>query len=177
MRVIALACPELEASARKAAGVPPSLPPFPGVLPACDFLYIDMHGLPDNDSFSCGFLAALPAHQVRLWDLHGTVVFTVSCHLAEKDNPLLGALLSAGARCVIAGDGLNYEGRGKRLYGAGLLGLHVRRAIARGATCRAALAYAKRRVKRSMLIDRLLGRKKQVLAARDALEFKVFSYG
>lgn len=176
MRVLALACPAFAVSARKAAGVPPFLPPFSRVLPPCDFLYIDMHIKPGADTFSCGFLAALPAHQVRLWHLDGAVVFAASCHLAESDNPLLGALFAAGASCVIAGEGENYEGQTKRLYGAGRLGLYVRKGLAAGLPPRIALLVAKRSMRKWMLLDRLLGNKGKLKAARDALDFKVYEW-
>ncbi len=173
MRVIALSCPEFAKAAGKAAGVPPLLPPLPFRLPPCDFLYIDMPGAHGHTRWYCERGPAISALQVADWDLAGTVVFAANCYLADEGSPMLDALLEAGARYVIAGEGVNYGGR-KELIGSGLLARYLRKLMALGVEPMMALAVGKHRMSFSPLVWRVLGRKGAEKAARDTLRFKAF---
>ncbi len=173
MRVIALSCPEFAEAAGKAAGVTPLPPPLPLRLPPCDFLYIDMHGVYGHALWFCEDGPAVSARQVAEWDLVGTTVFAANCYLADEGSPMLDALLRAGARYVIAGEGMNYGGR-KRLVGSGLLARYIRKLMALGVEPMMALTIAKHRMGFSPLVWRILGRKGAEKAARDTLRFKAF---
>jgi len=173
MRVIALSCPEFAKAAGKAAGVPPLLPPLPLRLPPCDFLYVDMHGVHNHALWYCERGPVISALQVADWDLAGTVVFAANCYLADVGSPMLDALLKAGARYVIAGEGKNYGGR-KQLVGSALLGKYVRKLMSLGVDPLDALAIAKTRLAIRPLFWRLFGRTKAEKAARDTLKFKAF---
>ena len=71
-------------------------------------------------------------------------------------------LLAAGVRYVIAGGGPNYAGQ-KRLSGAGLLARYMRRLMGFGVAPLDALAIAKKRLRLSVVVHRLLGQAKILL--------------
>jgi hypothetical protein len=87
--------------------------------------YLDLHGFKDDDEWrgDDGEIALI-AGQVREADLAGTVVFALNCWLGNERSPMLRAMLDAGARCVIGGDGPNWSSpqNGPMMYGAALLG-------------------------------------------------------
>ena len=176
MRIFAYCCASFEDVTRRAAGVQPlTCPPVtasslgPSDLGGYDLLYFDLHGHPLQPFWQGdGRTVALTAQQVREADLNGTVVFILSCYLADQESPMLDALLDAGARYVVGGDGENWEGPGS-LFGAGLLGLWFRRLLAWRVPPLRALALAKKRVEWGMT-----GKASKRLAAKDTLQFRAY---
>lgn len=175
MRVHAYCCKSFENITRKAAGVQPLTCPPATIynldvahLAACDLLYIDLHGRP-GETFWLGDnrTLALTTEQVRQMDLRNTIVFALSCYLADQESPTLDALLDAGARYVIGGDGQNWAGP-RTLWGASLLGLWFRRLLGWGVPPLRALAWAKRRVRLSAV------KRSKRLASKDTLEFRAY---
>ena len=151
-----------------AAGVEPLVcPPTsadrfdPAWLEGYDLLYFDLHGRPYTRFWlgDSGVLA-LTAMQVRQADLGGAVVFAVNCHLADDESPMMEALLDAGARYVVGGQGKNYAGQ-SFIQGAAMLGMWMRRLMALGLGPLGALTWAKRRVRVSAT-----GQKADALAFR-----------
>jgi hypothetical protein len=139
------------------AGVSPVCsPPYadelfnPIVLEGHDLLILNLHGERGDDMWygesSDDFLAyrvpALSAKTLRMADLGGTVVFAINCWLADSDSPMLAALRDAGARWIIAGDGLNYGGR-KALAGADILGLWLRVGMESGLSAKTSFRLAR----------------------------------
>ena len=176
MRVFAYCCASFRDITRKAAGVKPLLSPptsaldfDPAYLEGRDLLYFDLHGH-QYQSFwwGDGHTVALTAQQIRGANLDGAIVFALSCYLADESSPMLDALLDAGARYVVGGDGRNWAGGRQALMGAGLLGLWFRRLLARGMPPLSALAWAKRRVGLSAV------KRGKRLAAKDTLEFRAY---
>lgn len=176
MRVFAYCAASFRDITRKAAGVKPlTSPPTsalsfnPSDLSKHDLIYFDLHGLP-GQSYWWGDekTIALTAMQVREADLRGSIVFALSCYLTDSGSPMLDALLDAGARYVVGGDGQNWAGRRRSMLGAGLLGLWFRRLLAWGVPPLRALAWAKQRVKLSAV------KKGKRLAAKDTLEFRMY---
>jgi len=167
-----------ERSMRWVAGVEPvTCPPTtcatfePGWLEYQDLIVIDLHGERGLDYWFAvvdgplpGRVVALRADQIRQADLDGAVVFATSCYLGEDDNPMLQALLEAGASYVIAGDGENYAGA-RKIAGAGLLAIFFRMFLEAGASPMHALNTAKQ----SMKIVATNAK-----AKRDALSFRAF---
>ena len=176
MRVFAYCCASFEDVTRKAAGVAPLCsPPVTATsvdlhdLEECDLIYFDLHGHPLQPFWwGDGRTVALTAQQIREVNLNGAIVFALTCYLADEDSPMLDALLDAGARYVIGGDGKNWAGQ-RSLFGAGLLGLWFRRLLAWGIPPLKALAWAKKRVEWGM-IDKASKR----LAAKDTLQFRAY---
>ena len=175
MRVFAYCANSFKNVTRKAAGVIPLTSPPSTVynfdlalLENNDLLWFDLHGLPGQ---SCWLgddrTLAMTATELRKADLRGTIVFALNCYLADEDSPMLDALLDAGARYVIGGDGQNWAGP-RTLWGASLLGLWFRWLLAWGVPPLKALAWAKRRVRLSML------KRGKRLAAKDTLEFRAY---
>jgi len=135
----------------------------PGSRPL-DLLWFDLHGEPSDPVWrGDDRRVALTAGQVHGLDLGGAVVFAATCHLGEGE-PMLQALLDAGAGAVIGGDGANYAGR-RGVFGAGLLGKWIRWALAVGLQPGPALRVAKARLAVSAVVGRQRG------PARDALGF------
>ena len=170
MDVFAYCCASFEQSARQAAGVAPLLsPPTSAVsfdvalLEGRDLLYFDLHGAPGEGCWrGDGGLVALTAGQVAQADLGGALVFAASCYLGDENSPMLDALLDAGAKYVVGGDGQNWgPGRGP-LYGAPLLAQWWRRWLMLGMAPLWSLAMAKRAVAF------------RGTAAEDTLEFRAF---
>lgn len=148
MRTLALCSYEYERWVKKAAGVQPILsPPFnaevfkPSIFQSYDLLYIKLYGL-ENQPYWVNKQdrIVLDAEQVGSLNLKGTTVFVANCYL--PDSPMLAALLQAGAKAVVGGDGFNYF-RKSKLAGADLLGLNFRRALQMGLSPKKALAVAK----------------------------------
>lgn len=176
MKVHAYCCKSFEGITKKAAGVQPlTCPPTTAYnldithLAACDLLYIDLHGLP-GETFWLGdnHILAFTTEQMRQMDLRNTIVFALSCYLADQESPTLDALLDAGARYVIGGDGKNWAGGRRSMLGAGLLGLWFRRLLSWRVPPLKALAWAKQRVRLSAM------KKSKRLAAKDTLAFRAY---
>ncbi len=147
-----------------------------------DLLYFDLHGLPGNPKWfgqadakgGMGrHIVALTAEQLENVSLYGTVVFAATCHLADSNSPMLDALLDAGARYVIGGEGVNWNGLSNPI-GAGLLGQWFRRGMQLGIEPLRALALAKQRVRLSLVRYRIQGMDAQATAATDALAFRAY---
>ena len=183
MRIFAYCAASFVDSTRRAAGVPPlTCPPVnvatfdPAWLAGRDLIYFDLHGEPgrpywagDQGQF------ALRVEQVRRAHLDGAIVFAVSCYLADTDSPMLDALLRAGARYVVGGDGRNWEGpRAQAMYGAGLLGQWFRRGMQAGLDPLRALGLAKRRLRLSLTLNRVIRSQAVASAARDTLAFRAY---
>lgn len=174
MKVFAYCCESFKGGTRKAAGVEPvTCPPSwagefdTSQLEGNDLIYFDLHGAPRNDQwYGDHDIVALTASQLARVDLQGTIVFALNCFLADEESPMLDALLEAGARYVVAGDGRNYAGT-KRLFGASLLGLWFRRLLELVGPLKA-LALAKRRVR----LNLIKGKRKE--EASDTLAFRAF---
>lgn len=178
MRIFAYCCASFEGVTGRAAGVQPvvcppatayNIHPVLQRLAGYDLLYFDLHGLP-GEAYWLGDdrTVALTASQLREVNLIGTTVFALSCYLADEGSPMLDALLDAGARYVIGGDGRNWAGKRRTMMGAGLLGLWFRRLLAWGMPPLKALAWAKQRVKLSAL------KRGKQLAAKDTLDFRAY---
>jgi hypothetical protein len=160
---------------RQAAGCAPlTCPPltastFPvEQLTGRDLIYFDLHGLPRADFWQGdGGAVALEAWQIRSVNLSGAVVFATNCYLGDDHSPMLTALLEAGAAAVVAGGGRNWLPRSGLAYGAGLLGLWVRRMLAAGHSPERALEIAKVRVQLTGFLNRE--------ATVDTLAFRLFT--
>lgn len=180
MRVFAYCDQAWANSMRWIAGVEPlTCPPMdsdefdPRWLEGQDLILIDLHGEPGLDHWYAVVdglggipqrVMALRADQIRQADLGGAVVFATSCYLGEEGNPMLAALLDAGAGYVIGGAGKNYAGA-RKLAGAGLLALFFRMYLEAGADPVKALATGKTTLG-------LIGKDAQV--KQDTLAFQVF---
>lgn len=138
--VFAYCCRSFAVAARSAAGVDPvTCPPasaatfVPSALEGHDLIYFDLHGHPGDPAwYGDDKIIALQAEQLAGVDLGRAVVFAVNCFLADENSPLMDALLSAGARYVIGGDGPNWGPDRGPLYGAPLLGKWIRRCMGLG---------------------------------------------
>lgn len=170
MIVKAFCAQEFRLSVRKAAGIPPiTCPPLdmtwftPEILGPCDFLYLKLHGLPEQGYwYGDHWTTACSRHQVASCHLEGAVVFAANCFLFE--SPMLAALFEAGASAVIGGYGLNFAGR-TSLVSADIIGAGFRRGLSAGLSPGTALTLAKT----VLLFSR--GRGKQ-----DALAFRLFEH-
>ena len=137
MKVFAYCSQSAAESTRKAAGVEPvTCPPTKAAafemawLEGQDFIYFDLHGAPGGDTWRGDKRTiALRLEQIRSANLTGAVVFATNCHLGDVGSPMLTALLDAGARYVVAGDGLNWAGA-QSVMGAARLGQLFRIALA-----------------------------------------------
>lgn len=182
MEVFAYCCQSFTEAARKAAGVTPKTsPPITGETfdPAWvkdkDFIYFDLHGQPGETKwYGDGGIVALEAEHLQQCELGGAVVFAINCYLGDEDSPMLDALLDAGARYVIGGDGPNYAGQWA-LFGAGMLARSVRRWMRVGISPLDALKLGKEHLEVVIFRDRMLKtRQDRIMAARDALDFKAY---
>ena len=153
-----------------------------GQLEGRDLIYLDLHGMPGDQKWfgQSGeeggldrHVVALTAYQVKSVCLYDAVVFAATCHLADSNSPMLDALLDAGARYVIGGEGVNWNGLHNPI-GAGLLGQWFRRGMQIGGDPLKALVFAKDRVRLSLLWYKVRGMKVHALAARDALAFRAY---
>lgn len=141
LKVAAFCAQSFAGVTRDAAGVEPiTCPPVdehafqPGMLEGAQLIYIDLHGEPGGMRFiGDGGRTAIRHDQVLRCDLSQAVVFAVTCFLGEPDHPMLQALLSAGARMVIAGPGPNYGPATNARYGGARLGKFLRQALSYGA--------------------------------------------
>ena len=147
-----------------------------------DLIYFDLHGRPGSPEWFgqaakkgdvSRHIVALTAEQLETVSLHGTVVFAATCHLADSNSPMRDALLGAGARYVIGGEGVNWNGLHNPI-GAGLLGQWFRRGMQIGGDPLRALVFAKARVRLSLLWYRMRGMEAHATAARDALAFRAY---
>jgi hypothetical protein len=183
MNILAYCCASFAESTQKAAGVAPLLSPplsafggqgldrFPvSALEGHDLIYFKLHGLPGEPYwYGDDWTTALSSDQIRANDLSGTVVFAANCHLwasekAVHGQPMLDALLHAGAAAVVGGGGENF-GKRKSVYGADLLGKWFVMALRLGALPLTAFYVAKARV--SFEADDP--------AALDTLHFRIFT--
>ena len=148
MKVKAFCARSFKRTVSLAAGVKPvTSPPVtdatfdPALISDCDFLYLKLHGLA-HEGFWYGddWTTAASMFQIRECNLKGTVVFAANCFLPQ--SPMLDALFTAGARCVVAGHGQNLGGV-IQLLSSDLLGRHFRRALALGIPPRFAIHLAK----------------------------------
>lgn len=163
---------------RRAAGVEPvTCPPTTAnsfdvsQLSGYEFIYFDLHGAPGATCWlGDDWVVALCNRDVASADLAGATVFAANCNLADRDSPMMDALLDAGARYVIAGEGANHGPRSGRLYGAPLLGLWTRRFMQFGADPLVALTWAKRAVQ----ADALVASRDVGGADDDALAFRAY---
>lgn len=190
MRVFALCAAGFEEATRRAAGVEPLLSPpvsredaevVVGWMAWAEFVYLDLHGAPGGTCWlGDEHVAALCAGDLRPagmetcptspGPLKGTMVFAANCHLGDRDSPMMDALLGAGARYVIAGEGPNAGPPGGRLYGAPLLGLWFRRMLRLGVRPLLALRWAKRVVR----LDELVVGGEVEAANVDAVGFRAY---
>jgi hypothetical protein len=182
MRVFAYCCASFAEATRRAAGVRPLLsPPFsagsfdPRRLEGHDLLYFDLHGEPGQDYWlgDQGVIALL-ASQVLEVDLQGAVVFATNCYLADEGSPMMDALLAAGARYVIGGEGQNWANT-KRPTGAALLGKRLRQLMLSGVEPLKALAIAKRWLVAGTRAREVLGKEHEVMADKDTLAFRAYT--
>lgn len=169
MKVFAYCAKEFENATRKAAGVKPlTCPPvdmhsIAGKMEWVDLIYLDLHGDPGHDYLvgSYGNMA-VTADDFRELDLRGVTIFATTCYLADVGNPVLDAMLDAGA-LVVAGEGPNYAGKLRPAW-AVQLGAWFRIWLSLGLSVGKSLALAKLRV-------RMNSDSKET---RDTLEFKIY---
>jgi hypothetical protein len=181
MRTFAYCCASFADATRRAAGVAPATcPPVSAATfnpawlngdgkRAYQLIYFDLHGEHGSlEWYGDVGMSALTVEHVRAANLGGAVVFALNCFLADQDSPMMDALLAAGARYVIGGEGKNWAGK-LSLFGASLLGRWFRLMLRVGYEPLDALRMAKQRVQLS-----LLGQPDRVAAAKDTLEFKAY---
>lgn len=181
MNVFAYCAGSFREATRRAAGIEPlTCPPAsaeyfePSWLERRDFIYLDLHGQP-GQAYWLGDegIVALTAKQVSQARLGGAIVFATNCYLADEDSPMMDALLEAGARYVIGGQGQNWAGA-RIMYGAALLGWRFRQLLDLECNPLRALAIAKRWVRLGLAANRILSRESLAQAAEDALNFRVY---
>ena len=186
MRVFAYCAQPYAEPTRRAAGVNPmTCPPvsadtfIPEWLNGHDFLYFDLHGLPnagywyDEQPGPVGMAertVALWDWQIKAADLSGAVVFAANCYLT--DGPMLPALFGAGAAYVVGGAGKNYSGK-SRVAGASQLGELFRHALEAGLPPEKAFSKAKKLFRVKSIRDMFLGQIKPA-ERQDTLEFQIF---
>lgn len=177
--IVAYCCESFAEAARRAAGVEPiTCPPVTAVnvdlerMEQADFWYIDLHGQPGQRHWlgDDGALA-MTAAQIEALDLHNTTIFAVSCYLANDRSPMMDALLDAGARYVIGGEGRNWSGA-RRPTGAAALGRRFRQLVQRGFDPLRALTLAKDFLRASAGLRMFLGH--DVAQDQDALAFRAY---
>jgi hypothetical protein len=169
MDKLALCSPEHRRIVKRAAGVEPLLSPpaspstlHPNQLDGHDFLYIKLHGLPNDPHwYNAQGSVALDTDYLKGASLGGAVVYAPTCYLPE--SPMLEALLEVGASHVIGGHGKNWHWA-EHLGGADLLGLYMRWMLELGASPKLALSIAKTRLKL----------KRPDKATRDTLDFRMW---
>lgn len=191
MNVWAYCCASFKESSRKAVGATSLLsPPIstvdfdPTWLEGRDLIYLDLHGEP-GAAFWCGDggIVALTAGQVLQANLGGAVVYACNCYLADDGAPMMDALLDAGARYVIGGEGRNWANT-KRPAGAAWLGWRVRQLMQVGVDPLRALAMGKRLLlvhaaaRRALTLGRrerkVLGSKTPREVVADTLAFRAY---
>lgn len=174
---------------KKASGVEPlSSPPATvrdfdyRLLEGRKLLYFDLHGKLGKTYWFGDGVIALDVGIIEKADLGGALVFATSCYLAEKNSPMLDALLTANASYVVGGDGENWA-PGKdasKLYGAHTLGLWFRRfAVNAGLKAPKSLGLAKKAVEMQMRRRSSAQGQKVSLeglrkASKDTLEFRIY---
>lgn len=181
MNIFAYCAASFKKSTRRAAGVEPlTCPPAsaevfePSWLEERDLLYFDLHGQPGKPTwYGDEGIVALRAAQITLCSLDGAIVFATNCYLADEESPMMDALLEAGARYVIGGQGPNWAGE-RSLYGAALLGWRFRQLLERGIDPLRAMALAKKWIGLGMIAHRLLGRATRVQTDKDTLAFRIY---
>lgn len=181
MRIFAYCAASFREATRRAAGIEPlTCPPasaehFARIwLERRDFLYFDLHGAPGEACWRGDEgIVALTAAQILQCNLAGAIVFATNCYLADEESPMMDALLEAGARYVIGGQGRNWAGE-HAIYGASLLGLRFRELLEHGFDPLRAIAVAKRWVRLGLAANRILGMEGRAQAAEDTLAFRVY---
>ena len=160
MRILAYCCKSFERTTVRATGVEPwTCPPLtfdqidPRDMAGYDVLYLDLHGNEGDEMWKGddGEIALI-AEQIAQIDLSKTVVFALNCWLGNEHSPMLRALLQAGAKCVVGGDGKNWSSpqNGPMMYGAALLGWWFISLLKVGNDPTKALQLAKRVTKASL---------------------------
>lgn len=181
MRVFAYCAASFQEATRRAAGMEPlTCPPASAEhferswLENHDFLYFDLHGAP-GEAYWLGDegIVALRADQITSCSLDGAIVFATNCYLADEESPMMDALLEAGARYVIGGQGPNWAGE-RTLYGASLLGWRFRQLLERGFDPLRALALAKKWIRLGLMAHRVLGHAGRIRTDEDTLAFRVY---
>lgn len=175
MRTIAYCAEPFATQVKRAAGViPMTSPPVTAsnlntsMFDGAEFIYFDLHGKPGSNAwYNAIGCPAILAEQIKRMNLAGTIVFATNCYLADNNSPMLDALLVAGARYVVAGDGKNYV-NDRRIDGAELLGQWLRRLCAIGLDPLRALSLSKIRVRLSGTLNR------NALTVSDTLKFRAF---
>lgn len=175
MRTIAYCAANFAEQTRRASGVQPLTSPpylcdsFPiSVLENRDFIYFDLHGLSGAPVWlnSDGQIA-LSENQLQHVNLGGAIVFATCCFLGDERSSMRDALLNAGAGAVIAGSGRNFSPETGNSYGAGLLGMWIRRLLAFGLPSQRAFQASMERVRLAMPVN--------PMATADTLSFKMFT--
>lgn len=189
MRVFAYCGETFRESTKKIAGVSPlTCPPItadnfnPIWLNFADLIIFDLHGKKGSDYWfelqpvqGVPFMPpleikALTAEKIRQSDLTGKVVMGLNCYLGDIDNPMLDALLYAGAAYVISGEGANWA-IGSDI-GATQLAYLFRRSLEKGLPVLQSLDRAKRGISKWLNWYKLSGQNERVKAIEDSLEFK-----
>jgi len=152
MQTFAYCCAAFKASVRLAAGVEPATCPpiflesFDPRWLEVDFVYLKLHGLPDQPYwYGDDWITAINADQLASADLSRTTVFVANCYLPE--SPMLAALRAARARYILGGEGPNYASPNS-LTGADLLGCYFHRNVQRRLPPALALFLARRLLRR-----------------------------
>lgn len=171
MKAFAYCAKSLVKSARLVTGTEPlTCPPtamhtFNPHLLEADFVYIKLHGLPEQPFwYGDHWITALSADTIAQADLSRSVIFVATCHVPA--SPMLHALRQARPRLLIAGHGVNFTYADHRLTGPDLLALTMRRLLRWRVDPGLAFIIARNKLKR---------RPRQDAAIRDALLFEVFS--
>lgn len=177
MNVFSYCCASFAESSRRAVGASSLLSPpvssasfDPAWLEGHDLIYLDLHGEPGEAFWrGDGRIIALTADQVLQADLGRAVVFATNCYLADAGSPMMEALLEAGARYVIGGEGPNWANT-KRPAGAVWLGWRVRQLMERGVDPLLALALGKRLLRLHQAANWVMGRKRKVMGSKSPVE-------
>ena len=159
MRVRAVCAARFRGAVAGATVVEPLLcPPVtsesfdPGCLAGYEVVYFDLHGEPGGEVWygqeTAGgdLIPAVRADQLEQAPLAGAVVFGANCYLGNEESPMLAALLRAGARYVVAGEGRNWGPEGSTRYGAAALGKWMIRFMRLGIKTPKAVGMAKQMV-------------------------------
>lgn len=187
MKTLAYCAASFEKSVHRAAGVQPVLSPpvdleliSPAQFEGYDFIYFKLHGLPGQPYWYGDFwTTAISADQVRKMTLDNTIIFAACCHLYQgepghyRPGPMLTALLSAGARAIVGGPGINYA-KGYALYGADVLGHAFRIFTGLKFQPTTALRLALARTRLHLRLKKKRITEKELADTIDTLAFRIF---
>lgn len=139
-----------------------------------DLLFFDLHGAEGDDRwYGDDHVVALTARQIRRVPLVGTLVFATNCYLADQGSPMLDALLDAGVKYVVGGEGPNYGGAWT-VNNASLLGMWFRMLLGTKIDPLRALMLAKWAVRAERGLNWLVRAKRRVVAGDDTLKFRAY---